>query len=189
MTDSRLSDGSRQMTIRPARVEDAPGLARVHVDSWRTTYQGVVPDAYLAALSYERREQMWHTILQMEQGDDAASFTYIAEDETGRVVAFVNGGRKRTGISGYDGELYAIYLLAEMQGRGLGRRLVGTLVEQFVRQGMTSMAVVVLADNSARYFYEALGATLLCEQEDEIGGKRLIELVYGWSDIRRLLLS
>lgn len=189
MADSGPNNVNRQATIRPARVKDAPGLARVHVDSWRTTYQGIVPDAYLAELSYERREQMWHTILQVEQGDVAASFTYVAEDETGRVVAFVNGGRERASTSGYDGELYAIYLLAKMRGRGLGRLLVRTLVAHFVRQGIASMTVVVLAANSAQYFYEALGATLLYEQEDEIGGKRLTELVYGWSDIRPLLLS
>ena len=189
MTASKHNEASRQINVRPARVEDAPGLARVHVDSWRTTYRGVVPEAYLAGLSYERREQMWRTILQVEQGEGAASFSYVAEDETGQVIAFVNGGRERSGISGYDGELYAIYLLAEVQGRGLGRRLVHTLVEHFVRQGITSMTVVVLADNAARYFYEALGATLLHEQEDEIGGKKLIELVYGWSDIRPVLLT
>src|SRR5205809_105170 len=38
-------------TIRPARVEDAAGIAKVHIDSWRTTYKGMVPDEHLAGLS------------------------------------------------------------------------------------------------------------------------------------------
>jgi hypothetical protein len=46
--------------IRPAHLDDAPGIARVHVDSWRTTYKGVIPDTILANLSYEARTQQWH---------------------------------------------------------------------------------------------------------------------------------
>ena len=42
-------------TIRLARVEDAPGITRVHINSWRTTYKGIVPDKVLANLSFERR--------------------------------------------------------------------------------------------------------------------------------------
>ncbi|OQA93205.1 MAG: hypothetical protein BWY25_03118 [Chloroflexi bacterium ADurb.Bin222] len=40
--------------LRPARLEDAPILARVHIDTWRSTYGGIVPAAHLAGLSLER---------------------------------------------------------------------------------------------------------------------------------------
>jgi hypothetical protein len=43
------------LVIREAAPADAPGIARVHVDTWRTTYQGIVPDQFLARLSYEAR--------------------------------------------------------------------------------------------------------------------------------------
>ena len=45
------------MLIREASPTDAAAIARVHVDSWRTTYAGIVPADYLANLSYTRREQ------------------------------------------------------------------------------------------------------------------------------------
>ncbi|GHO45231.1 GNAT family N-acetyltransferase [Ktedonospora formicarum] len=177
-----------RVQIRPARLEDASGIAHVHVDSWRTTYRGLIPDAYLDGLSYYNREQERRRILQAQQDGRSQSSTIVAtEAETGRIVGFVNGGRDRTGISGYAGELYAIYLLEEVQGMGLGRRLTRALVVELLRLGITSMTVVVLAENPAHYFYEALGARLLREQEDEIGGKRLAERVYGWADIRPLL--
>jgi hypothetical protein len=41
------------MEIRPARVNDAPALGRVHVDSWRAAYRGLVPDSSLQAFTYE----------------------------------------------------------------------------------------------------------------------------------------
>lgn len=47
------------MNIRKARLKDAEGIARVHVDSWRTTYRGIIPDDYLNGLSYEQRTELW----------------------------------------------------------------------------------------------------------------------------------
>ena len=35
-----------------------------------------------------------------------------------------NGDRNRTGITDYDGELYAIYILEQYQGNGVGKKLV-----------------------------------------------------------------
>ncbi|HEX7041129.1 MAG TPA: hypothetical protein VF202_13505 [Trueperaceae bacterium] len=43
------------MLIRAAKPEDALAIGRVHVDPWRTTYRGLLPDAVLAALSVEQR--------------------------------------------------------------------------------------------------------------------------------------
>lgn len=42
--------------IRAATPDDAPGIARVHVDSWRTTYAGIISAEFLANLSYEKSE-------------------------------------------------------------------------------------------------------------------------------------
>jgi hypothetical protein len=39
------------ITLRPATVADAAAISHIHVESWRTTYRGVVPDAFLDALS------------------------------------------------------------------------------------------------------------------------------------------
>ncbi|EPZ52573.1 hypothetical protein [Alicyclobacillus acidoterrestris] len=41
-------------TIRKAVPDDAAGVAKVHVDSWRTTYREIVNDEFLASLSYEK---------------------------------------------------------------------------------------------------------------------------------------
>ena len=51
------------MLIREAFPSDTAAIAQVHVDSWRTTYAGIVPADYLANLSYAQREQFWCDIL------------------------------------------------------------------------------------------------------------------------------
>ena len=33
-------------------LDDAAGIARVHVDTWRTAYRGLIPDDVLAGFSY-----------------------------------------------------------------------------------------------------------------------------------------
>lgn len=46
------------MNIRKANRDDAPGIAKVHVDSWRTTYKGIIPQSFLDELSYEQRTKL-----------------------------------------------------------------------------------------------------------------------------------
>ena len=43
------------MRIRTATADDASGMARVHVDTWRTAYRDILPASVLSALSYEAR--------------------------------------------------------------------------------------------------------------------------------------
>ena len=53
------------MEIRPATVADIPALARIHVDSWRATYAGIVPATYLNTMAYARSEATWQAILEL----------------------------------------------------------------------------------------------------------------------------
>lgn len=175
---------SHDITIREADVSDAAAIARVHVDCWRTTYAGIVPEDYLANLSYSQREQIWHAALS---ASESPSFVYVAEDTTGEVVGFASAGQERSGQVAYKGELYAIYILASYQRRGIGRRLTQAVAKRLVEAGIHSMLVWVLADNPFRAFYEALGGQQVTEQEIAIGGAKLMEVAYGWRDVRILL--
>ncbi|NBD32627.1 MAG: GNAT family N-acetyltransferase [Cyanobacteria bacterium] len=175
------------MMIREATQSDVPAISRVHVDTWRTTYRGVVPDEHLANLSYERRANGWYQILNSAPED--GNFTYIAEDESGEIVGFANGGIERTGDPIYRGELTAIYIQQNYQGKGIGRGLVQVVAERLGRLGINSMLVWVLVDNPACQFYAALGGKLVHEKELMIGGKPLIEVAYGWVDTGNLRTS
>ena len=172
------------MHIRTAKASDAAAIAQVHVDSWRTTYKGIVPDDFLASLSYEQRGQLWHQVLSDASGP---SFVYVAEDARGKLVGFASGGPERTGDPLYTGELYAIYLLAQHQGKGIGRQLAITLVSRLRQEGMTALLLWVLAENPSRKFYERLGGRPISEKTVMIGGVPLIEVAYGWRDTRMII--
>ena len=49
------------MEIRLAKVEDAMAIAKVQVESWHTTYKGIVPDSYLNSLDVKKREKVWQS--------------------------------------------------------------------------------------------------------------------------------
>ncbi|MBN3941682.1 MAG: GNAT family N-acetyltransferase [Nostoc sp.] len=170
------------MAIREANLTDAPAIARVHVDAWRTTYNNLLPAKFLADLSYEERETKWVKIFSNIAQDN---FTYIAEDEIGQIVGFASGGEERTGDRLYQGELYAIYILEKYQRQGLGYRLVSSIATRLIESGISSMLVWVLADNPAVHFYQRLGGQQVYQKQIEIGTVQLVEVAYGWKDTRR----
>lgn len=169
--------------VREATFADARGIARVHVDSWRTSYRGIVPDDYLAQLSYDQRAQQWNRTLD---DPNRATCVYVADDG-GEIVGFASGGANRSRDLPFDAELYAIYLRESYQRRGLGARLTRVVGEWLHAQGHRSLLVWVLADNPARRFYESLGGQLIHEQPFELGGTTLIEAGYGWNELDALL--
>jgi ribosomal protein S18 acetylase RimI-like enzyme len=164
--------------VRQAGSEDATAIARVHVDTWRTAYRGLLPDDFLAALDEAGYAERWKRTLT-----DGSGRVYVAED--GRhTVGFASGGPERAGEDGFTGELYAIYVLQEAQGRGHGRRLVQAVVQGLREMGLPNMIVWVLRDNhNARHFYERLGGVYVRSQPITIGSALLQEVSYGWKSL------
>ncbi len=173
------------MLIRPATIADAAGLARVHIDTWKTTYRGIIPDSYLDALSYERGAKGWEKLLV----PGTTNRTFVAVNSEGTVVGFANGGPNRDAAdAAYRGELYAIYILQGYQNQGIGKDLLRHLAQALLAEGLDSMITWAIAGNApARRFYEAKQGKPAGQKGFEIAGKALQEVAYGWSDIRVLL--
>lgn len=164
------------VSIRAATADDAGAIARVHVESWRTTYAGIVPDAYLASLDEALRAQLWREWLGGE------TLVLVAE-RAREVVGFAHAGKIREPVETSDAELYSLYLLREEQGKGIGLALLKRMAESLAGQGFKSMAVWVLERNRSRGFYERNGGRLALSKVIEIGGARLMEVAYWWPDL------
>ncbi|HET9780708.1 MAG TPA: GNAT family N-acetyltransferase [Candidatus Dormibacteraeota bacterium] len=164
--------------VRPAESGDAAAIARVHVETWRTAYRGLLPDDYLASLDRAGYEQRWARTLR-----DAAVRVFVAEDG-GTVVGFASGGPERAGEERFSGELYAIYVLSDAQGHGHGRALACAVVQALREMHLGEMIVWVLRDNHpARHFYERLGGVYVRTQPIAIGSALLQEVSYGWRSL------
>jgi ribosomal protein S18 acetylase RimI-like enzyme len=166
-------------SIRAATPEDAIAIAHVHVESWRSTYAGIVPDEYLAGLDETLRVKLWQEWL------NSGAVVLVAERK-GSVVGFVHAGRNREAVENADAEVYSLYLLREAQGRGIGRRLLSRVAAVLEQQGFTSVALWVLERNRSRAFYERCGGRLAASKVIEIGGARLMEVAYWWPGLAEL---
>jgi GNAT superfamily N-acetyltransferase len=88
------------------------------------------------------------------------------------------------------GEVRAVYVRPDQQGRGIGRQLVQAVAAHLAQLGISELRVEVVAANApARRFCEALGGRAVSEHELDVGGLPLRLVAYGWPDITALLAA
>jgi len=165
--------------IRKATIEDSAGIAGVQVDSYRTAYAGIFPQAYLDQFTYQEQEQDWRDWISSRPED----LLYVAELETGQIVAYVLARPGLCDVPPYDSELVALHVRSIYQRQGVGRRLLAAVAERLAQLGSRSMMLWVLEENRARGFYERLGGRLL-DAKQMSGGQP--EVAYGWLAIEAL---
>ncbi|KGP74635.1 GNAT family N-acetyltransferase [Pontibacillus yanchengensis] len=163
------------MHVRRAVNEDTEGFARVHVDSWRTTYKHIIPHEYLMNLSYEQRTGLWKKNISKDN-----NFVFVAENDNGEIIGFADCGKRENNSAG---DLTSIYILEEYQGMGIGGKLMKQLFQQFKALHCTKVFVEVLDDNKTRFFYEYYGAKLFKKEKIKIAGAALSLLIYQWNSL------
>jgi GNAT superfamily N-acetyltransferase len=152
-----MTDPPMIALIRPARVGDEPGIARVHVASWQEAYAGHMPAEFLAGLDVEQRTETWRKRLPaaaQARGDVLVALT------SGDIAGFVHYGPSRDADAdpGRTGEIGAIYLRPQSIGRGVGRLLMEAAVAGLAELGYADATLWVLDGNArARRFYERAG--------------------------------
>lgn len=171
-------------SVRPARPADAEAIARVYVETWRAAYAGLLPDRVLLDLSLARQTIGWsRAIGAVGPGQSVL----VAEDETAGVVGVGSCGRvHRSAPLTFEGEVYTLYVDPDHQERGLGRGLLDGLFGTLREGDIGSALIWVLADNPARFFYEAMGGRRAAERTELLWGEPLGEIAYGWPDLARL---
>jgi GNAT superfamily N-acetyltransferase len=171
------------MDVRLAIPGDECAIAEVHVESWKTTYQGIVDENYLQSLSKSSRAEMWKGVI--ERGfNESCLFVALID---GKVVGFASGGPERTKKYGIDTELYAIYLLKENQGRGIGKKLIQEVASFLMEKDHSSMLVWVLTENPCKHFYLSFCPEELDTEQIKIGENSYEETAYVWKDLRKLI--
>src|SRR5665213_1262252 len=127
--------------IRRATVDDAVAIARVRVESWRTTYRGMIPQAYLDAMTVEASATLWDKSLS---AGSERSQVFVAEDADG-VLGFSAGIVLPEPKLGFDADLAAVYLRPAYQRLGLGSKLLGVTAAALAAQKAASLIVWVIA--------------------------------------------
>lgn len=164
------------LSVRSATPNDAVAIAHVHVESWRSTYAGIVPDAYLAGLDETLRVKLWQEWL-------IGGAVVLVSERKSEIVGFAHAGPIREPIKTADAEVYSLYLLKEAQNRGIGRALLSGAAAILRQKGFNSLGLWVLERNRARAFYERCGGRLAASKVIEIGGSHLMEVAYWWPNL------
>ena len=122
------------------------GKAYVHWKSWQEAYPGIVDQQYLDSLTLDKCETIafrWtDNIIVAKDGDS--------------VIGFVAFGKYRNDELENAGEVFAVYILSQYYGKGVGYRLIQAAHSELA--DYSKIAVWVLKENTrAIRFYERCG--------------------------------
>ncbi|GAA4157521.1 GNAT family N-acetyltransferase [Gryllotalpicola daejeonensis] len=116
------------IVVRPAELGDVPGLARVHVEGWRETYRGQMPDEVLDDPTFvERRERFWTAVISDDRpGANRRAATAILD---GKVVGAALAGAPTDDDATWPQQLYVLYTYAAVHGQGGGAALLAEVID------------------------------------------------------------
>lgn len=179
------------MHIRHAREEDATAMAHVIVDAFLAAHEDQMPAEVMRRRreewTYEVSANAWlRTLREIAGATDSHECIFVTCDDSDEVIGLVMGV-PADGLT-HTGEVSALYVRPDWQGRGVGRQLVRMAATWLHQKGFTALHIAVLAANTpARKFYEAIGGTVIGERAFEDYGYIMPETIYGWPDIRVLV--
>lgn len=164
------------VTLRPATFEDADAIAETHIQTWRETYTGLMPEQFFDASALESRRSMWRSILELSP----VPGTVVVAQRDGAVVGFAFAGSSQHPDAVKDVEpardihLFSIYLLAAEHGKGVGSALLSAALGD-----QPAQLWVASANGRAREFYERHGfrADGHVVEDPDVEGLREIRMV------------
>ncbi|HEX6453002.1 MAG TPA: GNAT family N-acetyltransferase [Trebonia sp.] len=154
--------------VRAARASDAPGLARIQIESWRSSLDGLVPADVLAELgSSEASEQFaerWRDAIVNPPTSKHRVHVAVDPDTTGsgEVASTGTRGLPPVGFASAgpatdddkwpatDAELYELHVLPSTDGAGHGARLLHAVADTLVEDGFQTVCTWALADDAPR---------------------------------------
>ena len=164
--------------LRLAHVSDEPAVARLHADSWRTAYRGILRDDFLDGAVVANRRELWSArFAEINRTDQLI----LVSEECGEIQAFA------CAYLDADPEwgtlVDNLHVVPGLKGKGLGRKLMAAVAEDVQRHALHPVLHlwVYEQNDQARRFYERLGGLVsTCVAEPAPDGSRVNVLRYGW---------
>jgi ribosomal protein S18 acetylase RimI-like enzyme len=159
-------------------------VAALHLQSWRHTYRGILPDDFLDGEILPRRLRAWRTHMGQNRADRLLALAELASQLVGFIC--VHGDADRDWGSRIESLHVAVAFKRRGAGRALMRHAALWLQARYPRRGVYLW--VVARNAPARRFYEHLGAESVgaSERRDASGGSAA-NCRYVWRDPAALL--
>lgn len=156
--------------IRIATRADAPDIAKVHVESWQTTYHNIVKPEILKASTLEKRTKLWEMILQENQ-----HYVLVALNDGNQLIGFIDSYLPQQESIG---DINAFYILQAYQRQWIGKKLLKQVLLQAQKQQCQELKIEVFNENPNCIFYEKMGAICIDEKDAAEYGNNLKTLIY-----------
>lgn len=167
--------GSELVIIRSARANDAPALAAIHEQAWRSTYQGIIPHLHLERMLARRGPRWWQ--MQIERGSQLKLLVFDGAPE-----GYVSYGRARGPWPWAAGEIFELYMTPPFQGVGLGKRLFTAARRSLQSENLHRLVVWALEENqNACAFYARLGGRVAAKAPEQFGSVSLGRIAFLWN--------
>ena len=145
-----------EFAIRKAEFDDASAIAQVSFLTWLHAYRGIIPDAELDALTLESVTEKWVQILNLAipKGGTLVAINGESIIAYSRLYPSVDGDDDGDRVA----TIGSLYVHPDFQHQGVGRAVMGEILEIAKDHGFAEVTLHVLATNErAQKFYEFLG--------------------------------
>jgi GNAT superfamily N-acetyltransferase len=165
------------LQFRLAGPEDAAALAEFHNRVWHATYASIAPPEAVAALGIGRRRVQWaarmadpdppSAVLIAESGDRLAGICAVSPAMPGRFAGALEADH--------------LYVDPDLQGQGLGRRLLQWAQSHAASCGLEGVVLCAVRQNAAAIaFYTACGGEVAGMQTDKGPLWKSENVVFHW---------
>ena len=156
------------MNPRPATAADVPDIARMHVQAWQETYDGLLPQSEHDRHNLEYRTDLWGRVIAT-----GAPVSIIP----GMGFAQIAPQRDTELRADYPLELYCLYTLRDAHGSGAG----GALLRHAWAVDQRPFTAEVLRGNArATRFYQKTGGRFIKQTSELIDNQPITNIVFGW---------
>ena len=142
--------GTADVSVRPARPDDAPAIARVQGTTWRTAYRQVLPAAVLDAWDDAAVTRSWQAAVT---SPPSSGHRVLVAREQDTVVGFA-------AVAGAEDAVEVTTLLVEPRWgrRGHGSRLLAAVTDLAAADGHRRLLTwLPETDRASASFYESAG--------------------------------
>ena len=161
--------------IRKAKELDSEVITKIHLNSWKTTYNNFFSEDFFNKRELEFEERNTKIKEAIINDDDCH---YIVYEENENILGFLCYGIARGNKYNSMGEIYSIYLEEKNQRRGIGTKLIEEAFKLLRQEGYKKIIIRFLDGNPSFKFYEILGGKKIDSEIYNIGWKNVIEDIY-----------
>lgn len=142
----------KDVEIRPAGLEDAHVISRLHTRSFRAAYEHLPETRRSLEKGDERRVAFWAEILAQR---NESTLVAIVDD---RLIGFIRiGPSPDDDADETTGHIFSVHVDPDLTGSGVGSRLVEAAVSELSLKHRTATLWALSENEPAHRFYERLG--------------------------------